>query len=98
MDCRNFAQSAGVADGMMIDLVNLKNFQMNNDTWQASAGSGFRLDGLDNLLHKNGGRAIAHGTCPGVGVGGHATVVSIYICTSHARRETIKDESYSVDR
>ncbi|PTB66167.1 Glucooligosaccharide oxidase [Trichoderma citrinoviride] len=49
-------------------------FQMDNNTWQASIGSGFRLDGLDKLLHANGGRAIAHGTCPGVGVGGHATV------------------------
>ncbi|RFU76667.1 fad-binding, type 2 [Trichoderma arundinaceum] len=70
----NFAQSAAETNGMMIDLVNLKNFQMNNDTWQASVGSGYRLDGLDKLLHENGARAISHGTCPGVGVGGHATV------------------------
>ncbi|KAL7791547.1 hypothetical protein V8C37DRAFT_416710 [Trichoderma ceciliae] len=70
----NFAQSAGENDGMMIDLVNLKNFQMNNDTWEATVGAGFRLDGLDEVLHQYGGRAIAHGTCPGVGVGGHATV------------------------
>lgn len=70
----------------MIDLVNLKSFRMNNDTWQASVGSGFRLDGLDKLLHANGGRAIAHGTCPGVGVGGHATVVSNSIlCTEMLR-------------
>lgn len=61
---------------MMIDLINMQSFQMDNTTWQASVGSGFRLDGLDKLLHTNGGRAIAHGTCPGVGVGGHATVVS----------------------
>lgn len=76
MNCRNFAQSAGESNGMMIDLVNLQDFQMNNDTWHASVGSGYRLDNLDKQLHQNGGRAIAHGTCPGVGVGGHATVVS----------------------
>lgn len=76
--CRNFAQGAGDENGMMIDLVNLQSFQMDNATWQASVGSGFRLDGLDKQLHANGGRAIAHGTCPGVGVGGHATVVSEY--------------------
>ncbi|KAH6606965.1 fad-binding [Trichoderma cornu-damae] len=70
----NFAQSASGEVGMMIDLVNLQNFQMNNASWQATVGAGFRLDGLDKLLHQNGGRAIAHGTCPGVGVGGHATV------------------------
>ncbi|KAL6884855.1 Glucooligosaccharide oxidase [Trichoderma longibrachiatum] len=70
----NFAQGAGDENGMMIDLVNLQSFQMDNATGQASIGSGFRLDGLDKLLHANGGRAIAHGTCPGVGVGGHATV------------------------
>ncbi|KAM0256104.1 hypothetical protein ACHAQJ_005191 [Trichoderma viride] len=70
----NFAQSADKNSGMMIDLVNLKNFQMNNDTWEATAGSGYRLDGLDQLLHQKGGRAISHGTCPGVGIGGHATV------------------------
>ncbi|KAL7943359.1 hypothetical protein V8C42DRAFT_328846 [Trichoderma barbatum] len=70
----NFAQGAGDETGMMIDLVNMQNFHMDNATWQASIGSGYRLDGVDKLLHANGGRAIAHGTCPGVGVGGHATV------------------------
>ncbi|KAL6909228.1 hypothetical protein GGI43DRAFT_171929 [Trichoderma evansii] len=70
----NFAQSASQNNSMMIDLVNLQDFQMNNDTWQASVGAGHRLDNLDQLLHTNGGRAISHGTCPGVGVGGHATV------------------------
>jgi FAD/FMN-containing dehydrogenase len=76
-DGRNFAQSANGTNGMMIDLVNLKDFSMSNDTWHASVGSGYRLDDLDKQLHQNGGRAIAHGTCPGVGVGGHATVVCI---------------------
>lgn len=82
---RNFAQSADPNDGMMIDMVNLKDFQMNNDTWHASVGSGYRLDDLDKLLHQNGGRAMAHGTCPGVGVGGHATVVSINFCVPVSR-------------
>lgn len=76
-ELRNFAQSAALNNSMMIDLVNLQDFQMNTDTWQASVGAGYRLDNLDQLLHSNGGRAISHGTCPGVGVGGHATVVSI---------------------
>lgn len=49
---------------------------MDEDTWEASFGSGFRLGELDEYLHDNGGRAIAHGTCPSVGIGGHATIVS----------------------
>jgi len=65
----------GGEDGaVMVDLQNLKNFSMNEDTWEASFGPGFRLGELDEYLHDNGGRAIAHGTCPSVGVGGHATI------------------------
>lgn len=68
----------GGKDGaVMVDLQNLQNFTMNEDTWEASFGSGFRLGDLDEYLHDNGGRAIAHGTCPSVGIGGHATIVSI---------------------
>lgn len=51
---------------------------MDTKTWQATFGSGYKLGELDDQLHKNGGRAMAHGTCPGVGAGGHATIVSNY--------------------
>lgn len=61
----------------MIDLQNLKDFSMDKSTWKATFGSGYRLGDLDKKLHTNGGRAIAHGTCPGVGIGGHATIVRI---------------------
>lgn len=74
--CRNFG--LGGEDGaLMVDLKNLQDFSMNEDTWEASFGSGFRLGELDKHLHKNGGRAMAHGTCPSVGIGGHATIVSL---------------------
>ncbi len=59
----------------MIDLQNLDDFSMNTENWQATFGSGFRLGELDKKLHANGKRAMAHGTCPGVGIGGHATIV-----------------------
>ncbi|KAH6898199.1 FAD binding domain-containing protein [Thelonectria olida] len=59
---------------LAIDLVNLKGFGMNETTWQATVGGGMHLGELDQYLHKNGGRAMAHGTCPGVGIGGHATI------------------------
>jgi FAD/FMN-containing dehydrogenase len=67
----------GGEDGaIMIDLKNLLDFEMNEETWEASFGPGYRLGKLDEQLHDHGGRAIAHGTCPSVGVGGHATIVS----------------------
>lgn len=62
----------------MIDMVNFKDFEMDSTTWQATFGAGYKLGELDEQLHKNGKRAMAHGTCPDVGVGGHATIVSIF--------------------
>ncbi|UNI23960.1 hypothetical protein JDV02_009747 [Purpureocillium takamizusanense] len=65
----------GGEDGeLMIDLVNLKDFHMDRASWQATFGAGYRLGDLDKKLQQNGNRAIAHGTCPGVGIGGHATI------------------------
>ncbi|KAM0299408.1 hypothetical protein HYE67_007744 [Fusarium culmorum] len=65
----------GGEDGAIsIDLDNFKDFSMNNKTWYATFGAGMNLGELDEHLHANGRRAIAHGTCPGVGTGGHLTV------------------------
>ncbi|KAJ3491408.1 hypothetical protein NLG97_g5599 [Lecanicillium saksenae] len=72
----NFGLGGGDG-GLMIDLVNLNHFSMDNSTWQATFGSGFVLGELDKHLHANGKRAMAHGTCPGVGIGGHATIGGI---------------------
>ncbi|KAJ6787461.1 hypothetical protein PWT90_08735 [Aphanocladium album] len=72
----NFGLGGGDG-GLMIDLVNLNHFSMDNSTWQATFGSGFVLGELDKQLHANGKRAMAHGTCPGVGIGGHATIGGI---------------------
>jgi FAD/FMN-containing dehydrogenase len=47
---------------------------MNKSTWQATIGSGTLLRDVTKHLHLNGNRAIAHGTCPQVGIGGHATI------------------------
>ncbi|PNY18835.1 Cannabidiolic acid synthase [Tolypocladium capitatum] len=68
----------GGQDGaLVIDLGNLKDFSMDRQTWHATFGAGYRLGELDTQLHNNGGRAMAHGTCPGVGIGGHATIGGI---------------------
>ncbi|CAK5273813.1 unnamed protein product [Mycena citricolor] len=65
----------GGQDGaVVVDLVNFKQFAMNSTTWCATIGAGMLLEEVTSKLHEAGGRAIAHGTCPQVGIGGHATI------------------------
>ncbi|KAI2616638.1 putative glucooligosaccharide oxidase [Hypomontagnella submonticulosa] len=65
----------GGEDGeLVIDLTNFQDFSIDTNTWQAKIGGGTRLADVTNKLHDNGKRAISHGTCPGVGIGGHATI------------------------
>ena len=47
---------------------------MDNTTWHATIGSGTALGDVTKRLHSAGGRAMSHGTCPKVGIGGHATI------------------------
>jgi uncharacterized protein YbaA (DUF1428 family) len=53
---------------------NFQQFSMNTNTWQATIGGGTLLGDVTKRLHDNGQRAMAHGTCPQVGIGGHATI------------------------
>ncbi|KAJ7708857.1 hypothetical protein B0H17DRAFT_1191356 [Mycena rosella] len=65
----------GGEDGaVVVDMVNFQQFTMDNSTWQATIGGGTLLADVTSRLHDAGGRAIAHGTCPQVGIGGHATI------------------------
>lgn len=65
----------GGEDGALaIDLANLQSFSMDEETWQAAVGAGTLLGDLDDRLHVAGQRAVSHGVCPGVGIGGHATI------------------------
>ncbi|KAJ7825362.1 hypothetical protein B0H14DRAFT_2820516 [Mycena olivaceomarginata] len=64
----------GEDNAVVVDLVNFQKFNMDTTTWQATVGSGTLLADLTSRMHDAGGRAIAHGTCPQVGVGGHATI------------------------
>ncbi|KAH8674324.1 hypothetical protein BX600DRAFT_509502 [Xylariales sp. PMI_506] len=65
----------GGTDGaLVLDMRNFQQFSMDDTTWQATIGGGTLLSDVTDRLHDNGGRAIAHGTCPGVGIGGHATI------------------------
>jgi FAD/FMN-containing dehydrogenase len=65
----------GGQDGLIVvDLKNFKQFSIDKNTWQATIGGGTLLGDVTKQLHENGNRAMAHGTCPQVGIGGHATI------------------------
>ncbi|KAK1221872.1 hypothetical protein PQX77_015306 [Marasmius sp. AFHP31] len=64
----------GVDGSLVIDMVNFQQFNMDQATGQATIGSGTLLGDVTERLHNAGGRAMAHGTCPQVGIGGHATI------------------------
>ncbi|KAJ7035579.1 hypothetical protein C8F04DRAFT_511931 [Mycena alexandri] len=64
----------GEDNAVVVDMVNFQQFSMDNSTWQATIGGGTLLADVTTRLHDAGGRAIAHGTCPQVGIGGHATI------------------------
>ncbi|KAH9992370.1 hypothetical protein F4779DRAFT_609290 [Xylariaceae sp. FL0662B] len=52
----------------------MQDFSIDTNTWVTTVGGGSKLGDLTKQLHEHGGRAFAHGTCPGVGIGGHATI------------------------
>lgn len=61
----------GGEDGaLVVDLVHFQKFEMDRTTWRATIGAGTLLGDVTKRLHDAGGRAIAHGTCPQVGIGG----------------------------
>ncbi|KAK4238053.1 hypothetical protein C8A03DRAFT_33954 [Achaetomium macrosporum] len=64
----------GVDGAVAIDMVHFQHFSLDNTTWLATIGAGTRLKGVAQKLHDAGGRAIAMGVSPGIGIGGHATI------------------------
>jgi FAD/FMN-containing dehydrogenase len=60
----------GVDGHLVVDLKHFVEFEMDPNTWRASVGPRMTLKGLTQLLHDNGGRAVPHGSCPLVAVGG----------------------------
>lgn len=67
--------SSGGKDGsMVIDLQAYQDIIVNPEEYYAAkVGAGVRLGDLALSLYNQSQRALPHGTCPGVGVGGHAT-------------------------
>lgn len=66
--------SSGGKDGsMVIDLEPLQNIVVDATTGIAVVGGGVRLGNLALGIYNQAQRALPHGTCPGVGIGGHFT-------------------------
>lgn len=66
----NFSSPDG---GMVIDLKNFQKFEMDAKS-KCTVGAGTLLGDLTKRMYENGKRAMAHGVCPQVGIGGHATI------------------------
>ncbi|KAL9114221.1 MAG: hypothetical protein Q9227_001643 [Pyrenula ochraceoflavens] len=62
----------GGQDGsLVVDLENFNAINVDSSTNVATVGGGVRLGNLALGIYQQGGRALPHGTCPGVGIGGH---------------------------
>jgi FAD/FMN-containing dehydrogenase len=64
-----------VDGAVVIDMINFQEFSMDTNTWLATVGAGTRLGDMAKRLHDAGGRAVPHAACPGIGIGGQATIV-----------------------
>jgi hypothetical protein len=66
--------SSGGQDGsLIVDLQEFNSITVDSTTFVAAVGGGVRLGNMALALYNQGQRALPHGTCPGVGVGGHVT-------------------------
>ena len=56
-------------------VISLEAFQATvvNSKGIAQVGGGVRLGNLATAIYNQNKRALPHGTCPGVGIGGHAS-------------------------
>ncbi|KAI4216102.1 MAG: hypothetical protein LQ351_001600 [Letrouitia transgressa] len=62
----------GQSGSMVIDLQNFQSITLDSNK-VAKVGGGVRLGNLALGIYNQSQRALPHGTCPGVGLGGHAT-------------------------
>jgi len=70
-----FSTGLGGSDGaVVVDLQHFQQFSVDPDTHIATIGAGTLLGDLHSRLDHAGGRAVTHGTCPQVGMGGHFTI------------------------
>lgn len=61
----------GEDDHLVVDLTPMNSVNVDDKTNIATVEAGARLGHVAHELLRQGGRAIAHGSCPGVGIAGH---------------------------
>ncbi|TVY46179.1 Berberine bridge enzyme-like 12 [Lachnellula cervina] len=64
--------TGGQNGSLVIEMENFSEITVDQTTFIAKIGAGQRLGNVAEALYKQGKRALPHGTCPGVGVAGHA--------------------------
>lgn len=69
-----FLGLGGTNGAIVVDMRNFQQFSMNYTTWQATIGAGTVLEDVTKHLYNAGRRAMAHGTSPQIGAGGHFTI------------------------
>ncbi|KAK1749355.1 glucooligosaccharide oxidase [Echria macrotheca] len=57
---------------LVVELDRMNKVTVDSSTQIATVQAGARLGHVATVLYNNGKRAFSHGTCPGVGVGGHS--------------------------
>lgn len=65
--------SGGKNGSLIVDLRAFNTIEVDDETEIATVGTGVRLGNLALGLFERGERAVPHGVCPGVGIGGHFT-------------------------
>ncbi|TGO67091.1 hypothetical protein BOTNAR_0048g00210 [Botryotinia narcissicola] len=63
----------GQNGSVVVDMSGFDEILVDQKTYIAKIGAGQRLGNVALGIHAQGGRALPHGTCAGVGIGGHAT-------------------------
>lgn len=63
----------GLSGYLVVDMIQFQTTTLNTSTKIATVGAGVRLGNMATKLNNLGQRGVPHGTCPGVGLGGHAT-------------------------
>ncbi|KAF2756538.1 FAD-binding domain-containing protein [Pseudovirgaria hyperparasitica] len=65
--------SGGQNGSLVIDLASLNTVTVNQADGTAIIEGGVRLGNVDDMLYAQGKRAMSHGTCSNIGIGGHIT-------------------------
>ncbi|KAM0189541.1 hypothetical protein ACHAPC_003118 [Botrytis cinerea] len=63
----------GKNGSVVVDMSGFDEILVDQKSYIAKIGAGQRLGNVALGIHEQGGRALPHGTCAGVGIGGHAT-------------------------